>query len=440
MADQPDMMAIGDSMYQGVRSLSFTPKQAPFSPPAQVARALQMHMLVPDLAHPLLFDMEVELRQGGVLDLITHIRDVCLQNLAFWDMNHPWSVHDAFDNVAVGGATIDALHNDTYDMHVQELPRYINQLKDRNISIEALAAAIGDLWYALNSCYTLNPRHLPAQGGQTQVQQAIERQPRYLLVNIGSNEGLFMAGFTGDLTIDTASYLSKIQALAEWLNKMPARTERIMFNSLVRPRFIPNLMPSPEHEMEFPGFEYYAAYGPRIYSTQQDITGEQMAAFDAKIHRLNQDAADLLKQMIGDRLVFVDLYAAGDAADGKHYQGRGLHATAGRQDKTLNNKPITPLLFGGYYGGMAGLDNMHPTVPGYAFIGDQVLAALGSKVRIDKSAAFTNDTLLTNFAGVPTLVAQMELSLLGTFGAFRGKPAVTADTLASNAAGTVGSA
>jgi len=30
MADQPDIMAVGDSMYQGVRSLSFTPKQAPF--------------------------------------------------------------------------------------------------------------------------------------------------------------------------------------------------------------------------------------------------------------------------------------------------------------------------------------------------------------------------------------------------------------------------
>lgn len=440
MADQPDIMAVGDSMYQGVRSLSFTPKQAPFSPPAQVARALGMRMILPDLQHPLLFDMEVELRHGGVLSLITHIRDVCLQNLAFWEIGKPWSVHAAFDNVAVGGATIDALYTDTYDMHLEELPGLISQLNDHNISTQALAAAIGDLWYTLNYCYTLNPCHLPAQASKTQVQQAIERQPRYLLVNIGSNEGLFMAGFTGDLTVDAASYLSKVQNLADQLKRMTSRTEKIVFNSLVRPRFIPNLMPGPEHEMEFPGLEYYPAYGPRIYSTQQHISGEQMAAFDGTIRKLNQDAAGILKGTVGDRLIFADLYAEGDAIDGKHYQGGGLMVSAGGHEKPLNNKPITPLLFGGYYGGLAGLDNMHPTVPGYAFIADTVLAAFGSAARTDKSAAFTNDTLLTSFAGFPTLIAQMELSLLGTFGAFRGKPAVTADTIVSNPPGVSGNA
>jgi hypothetical protein len=87
--------------------------------------------------------------------------------------------------------------------------------------------------------------------------------------------------------------------------------------------------------------------------------------------------------------------------------------------KSLNNKPITALLLG-YYGGFAGLDNMHPTIPGYATIADVVLGALGRSVKTDKAAAHAADTLLNDVKGPPLLVAQAELSLLGLLGVFRG--------------------
>ena len=67
---------------------------------------------------------------------------------------------------------------------------------------------------------------------------------------------------------------------------------------------------------------------------------------------------------------------------------------------------------------------MHPTVPGYAVIADVVLAALGRAERTDKAAAYAADTLLNNLRGLPVLIAEAELSLLGMFGAFRRTPLV----------------
>jgi hypothetical protein len=49
-ADRPAIMAVGDSLYQGVRSLSFTSELALHSPPVQVARSLSLPMTVPDPA------------------------------------------------------------------------------------------------------------------------------------------------------------------------------------------------------------------------------------------------------------------------------------------------------------------------------------------------------------------------------------------------------
>ena len=60
-----------------------------------------------------------------------------------------------------------------------------------------------DLWFALNNCYTLNPRHRNEQRGKSQLDQVADRQPQILLINIGSNEGLFMAGFAGDFSDQT---------------------------------------------------------------------------------------------------------------------------------------------------------------------------------------------------------------------------------------------
>ncbi len=246
--------------------------------------------------------------------------------------------------------------------------------------------------------------------------------PKILLINIGSNEGLFMAGFSGNIGDDARKNVSAIphllQKLADRLKGLPERVERIVFNSLIRPRFIPNLMPSPEQENGYPGDAYYTAYGARIGSTQTSISGDVLKAYDELVSKVNSEAQGVLKEALGDRVVFADLYGKCNDFDGKHYWGRGL--TIPGYDKVLTNKPLTPIPFG-YHGGFAGLDNMHPTVPGYALIADIVLDALGYRtIRTDKAAAYAADTLLNNLWGLPMIFASMELSLVGLSSVFRG--------------------
>ncbi len=421
-SEQPDIMAIGDSMYQGIRSLSLLPAMVQHSAPKQVADAIGMAMTVPDLRQPLLFDLEAELRRGGLLHLVEHIRGVCLENLKSWPLDQPWSQHEAFDNIAVGGAQIASLFEDTYDEYVGQARDLSAKLAGPDLPLRDLATTIGDLWFALNNCYTLNPRHRNEQRGKSQLDQVADRQPRILLINIGSNEGLFMAGFAGDFSDQTLARVTTIPDLlkpvADRLKALPERVERIVFNGLIRPRFIPNLMPSPEHENDFPGDGYYTAYGPRIGSTQTALSGAKVRAFDELIADVNARSQSMLTAALGNRVAFADVYAACPPFDGKHYSGRGL-AIPGRAT-TLSNKPITPIPFG-FFGGFAGLDNMHPTIPGYAVIADVVLAALGrGSVKTDKAAAYAADTLLNNVRGLPLLIAEIELSLIGAFGVFRG--------------------
>jgi lysophospholipase L1-like esterase len=422
---QPDIMAIGDSMYQGIRSLSFLPSMVQHSAPMQVAASLGMTMIAPDLQQPLLFDLEEELRHGGLLNLVKHIRSRCVDNLRFWPAHQPWSQHEAFDNVAIGGAAIASLWDETEQTYFASLSNLTTRLQDQSLGIQELAATIGQLWYALNTCYTLNPRHRPEQANKSQLAQVADRQPRILLINIGSNEGLFMAGFAGDFSTAAQAKLRAVpdlvRQLADRLKALPPRVERIVFNALIRPRFIPNLMPSPDHENDFPGDNYFFAYGPRIGSTQQNISNAQLRAFDDLIADVNQQSRDILKAALGTRVVFADIYTDSLPFDGKHYRHRGLPIPG--RNTPLTNIPITPLPFG-FHGGFTGLDNMHPTVPGYAVIADVVLAALGRAVRTDKAGAYAADTLLNNLRGLPVLIAEAELSLLGMFGAFRRPPLV----------------
>ncbi|HEY6439779.1 MAG TPA: hypothetical protein VIY55_07140 [Acetobacteraceae bacterium] len=54
------------------------------------------------------------------------------------------------------------------------------KLADPNLSLTELATTIDDLWFALNNCYTLNPRHRDEQRGKTQLDQVADPQLQIL--------------------------------------------------------------------------------------------------------------------------------------------------------------------------------------------------------------------------------------------------------------------
>ncbi|MGE0226766.1 MAG: SGNH/GDSL hydrolase family protein [Acetobacteraceae bacterium] len=412
-ADQPEIMAIGDSMYQGVHSLSVAPWMVQHSPPALVARAMGRPMTLPDLKQPLLWDLEQEVRDGGLADMLRNIRAHCSANLQHWRPEVPWSDHEAFDNVAIGGASIASLWEDTDEKYFEQFKTLAATIQNGSPSNSDVLRTLPALWFALSSCYTLNPRHRQEQTRSSQLQQAIDRAPRILLINIGSNDGLFEACFLGDVgptaQARAQGMLSQVRDLAERLKALPPRVDTIVFNGLIQPRFVPNLMPSGAEENEFPGEDYYSVYGPRLTATHLSVGGTELRAYDALIADVNAESRAILEAALGSRLHFADLYAICPPLDGKHFRRRGL-AIPGRRI-TLDNRPLTALI-GGYHGGFASLDNMHPTVVGYAVIADAVLAAVGATQRTDKQAAFDADELLRDFPGWRVLQFQVQTPLI----------------------------
>jgi hypothetical protein len=95
-----------------------------------------------------------------------------------------------------------------------------------------------------------------------------------------------------------------------------------------------------------------------------------------------------------------------DRFDGKHYKDRTLNI----RGRTLKNLPLsgTSADFGG---GLTGLDNMHPTVPGYSLIADAVLAAIqpNNPVTTNKDIMFSRDTLLNN---IPPLLFEKHADVI----------------------------
>lgn len=415
-SEAPDIMAIGDSMYQGIHSMSMPPWMAAQSAPAQVARALGMKMVVPDLSHPLLWDIVTELRNGGIVDIATRLLDICKQNLRHWQPDQPWSEHEAFDNVAIGGAAIEDLWTATYDSKWQDFIRLSEAVRNDALSFPSDARKLVDLWLALSTCYTLNPQHRDEQRHTSQLDQAIQRAPRILLINIGSNEGLFEACFMGEISFATEADVQRMAAtetkinrlveeLADRLRELPGQVKKVVFNGMIRPRFVPNLMPNKAEEPGFPGDEYYGRYGSRLFQASTPIKGDALRSYDALIARVNARSNETLRAALGDRAVFADLYPACPPLDGKHYQGHGIEIH--NPNKTIDNRPITSTLFG-FSGGFTSLDNMHPTIPGYAVMADIVLQALGhTTLTTDKSAALRADHLLNDFPGWNVFTAQV---------------------------------
>jgi hypothetical protein len=286
-------------------------------------------------------------------------------------------------------------------------------------------AAIGELWYTLNTCFTLNPQRRPAQRDKTQIQQVADRKPGLLLVNIGSNEGLFHAAFAGsfdDATLQSVRQIpDKMYALAEELSKLPAEIEQIVFNSLVRPRTASNLMPARNQpgapkDPGYPEDGYYAGYWPSI-GPNIVISGETLRKFDDLIVDVNAQVKSRLAARLGSRLVYVDLYTATTRYDGKHYADRYLRVTPDGEFHRLRDVAINTVLGSLVTGGLTGLDNIHPTVPGYGLIAKAVLSAMGKPAPIDFDQAYKNDSLLRNLP-IGWTISQLELSLLGSFGVF----------------------
>ncbi len=405
----PDMMAIGDSLYQGVRSLTIKRGMCQLSAPALVAEGLGIRhkFSCPDPKHPILIDMERWLRKFPNFGAI---KDDLKTNTDYW-FGKPASPSGRllFENASVASATIKDLYVDSWrtaDDYLKSLP---SDAKKRIKKLDIGDLNLGKIVQALNTRFTLNPSGRASLRDLSQVDLVALRQPKRLLVNIGSNNGLWDIAFEANPN-GKVVFKTELKQLAKRLSELPSRVEHIYFNNLALPRTVPNLMPLPDtvewNEDKKPGADkYYAHYENRFGFGYGRMTGAQLKKLDGHIAKVNEDARAILEAAFDGqaRLHFVDLEELLLSYDSKHQRRTANNVIKLKNRKTITNVMVNASPFGNFRrGGTMGLDGMHPTVVGYGLMAQEVLDTIGQaepdvrRSKVDLDDAFARDKLLTD--------------------------------------------
>lgn len=419
---EPEMMAIGDSLFNGVRSLTIDRALAKLSAVAMVADGLGIRIVNPDYRRPVLLDVEEELRDGVDLDRIW--KNVQRNAQRWIDEEGEWSNKLFFDNISIAGASYQTLHTATAGTARAQATMLAQRLLQSEQVDFALAA---QLYFTLNTAFLLNPSGQPDLDDLTPLEQVASRNPKRLLINIGSNEGIFHTGVTANFTREIQDRIKTIPELARKLGaeiqQQCSPTMKVYFNLLVRPRVIGNLAPRSDHDLfNPPDGGYFDRYINRLGATGR-LSGAQMEKFDQLIDQVNTETKAALSQHLGDRVHFVDIYSLSEEFDVKHYgPSRAINVRRGTSTIGLSNLPLSVFpIFGGFrHGGLFSLDNMHLTTVGYALmanrIGAAIAAAEGLDFRaIDPQESYEDDTLLQD---IPCNIGSLAflLSFLGVFG------------------------
>ncbi len=451
VADQPvpEMMAIGDSLFNGVRSLTMTRRLAELSVPAMVAGGLGLAgaFRTPDYPEdrPILFDLEEVLRRR--LDF-GDLRAAIIANAEAWLADMPrWSEHMFFDNIAIAGADVSNLQQDHAASFREQIPNLLNKVKSQSsIPFDT----VFDLFYAINAAFLLNPSRDPDLDHATPVELVALRKPRRLLVSIGSNEGLFSGGFLCSYTGGIEAQIKRIPELMSTLavemrqRFVPGTVPHIYFMKLIRPRTLANLMtedldtpPSETYSEKFARGQilcteylpnYHGQFLGGLLSGGRSLDPTTMKRFDDAILEANNQVEEKVTAIFAEsrhHVHFVDTYTLSTKHDCKHGCEHDGHATRivvdGRgTERRLTNLPLATTFGGFRQGGLFGLDNMHPSTVGYAIFANAVLSAIHqaeggpTPVPVSLDQAFRNDTLLNNLPNLT--MTNLFLSIVGTIG------------------------
>lgn len=406
---RPDAMAIGDSLFNGVRSLSINRKMAHWSPVAQTTRAFGWDTALPDYPREVLFHAENELREGLSW---SRFRGNALDNAGWWlKEGQQWSSRRFFDNISIAGAAFGDLTGWRYASSLQKAHQEFEALSgETGLNGNALSALV-NLWINLNISFLLNPSQNDEVAELSALEQVASRRPKRLFINIGSNEGVFRLGIQADFGEETRAGIEKIPELAtilaETLKEQCEEVEQIYFNLLIRPRVIGNLWTRLDFDEDYPKDDYYTSYIGRLGNIG-GISGPEMEEADALLADINQQTVENMTAILGDRIHFVDIYSLADRFDGKHRgNARMIKVRVGddlADDDTirLSNLPYSANPGGFRHGGIFSLDNMHLTHVGYALMAEEMVRQANKAEGLDvlapvsRQAAFEADTLLQN--------------------------------------------
>jgi hypothetical protein len=280
-----EMMAIGDSLYNGVRSLTISAQLAQWSVPAQVARALNIPFTVPDYPRNVVIDIEHWLR---IFPDIAGVAEDVAANINFWlSKPKPPSNAVTFDNLSIASTT----YSDMYSRTWQTAENEIVQLQQTYGShLTDLGGPLGALFFAFNTRFILNPTGDTNKPAQSPLDIIAERKPSRLLVSIGSNNGLWSICFDATVGGFGPQDMSDMQELVKRLAGLPQDVKHIYVNALALPSTVSNLMPIPDNAINTkpgPG-KFFTNYENSFGFKYGTLSGDQIAALNTKIADVNE--------------------------------------------------------------------------------------------------------------------------------------------------------
>ncbi len=392
---QPEMMAIGDSLHNGVRSMTIDRDLAKWSIPAQVANALGIPFAIPDYPRNVVVELERWLRAFPDIGFIE--RDVA-DNVQFW-LTQPRSPSGLteFDNIAIASTNFDEMTTRSWRTAQFEIDRLVGQY---GANIGKLGAQMADLYFAFNTRFILNPSGDPATPAETPMQTVARRKPKRLLVSIGSNDGLWEICFDASPNGFGAGAFTALRNFFAALRALPPEVEHIYFNALALPSTVSNLMPIPDYAENHkpPPGTYYANYENRFGLTYGTLDAAGMKLVDDRIAQAN--AAIRAEAQKDPRIHIVPIDEMLKKYDRKHDAAASVVVSAG--GKTFSNVMLEagPWPLPSFRtGGLQGLDGMHPTIVGYALMAREALESIRQHEGVvapapNLDAAYSSDTLL----------------------------------------------
>ena len=404
-AMRPPVMAIGDSLLNGMRSATINAELARLSVPALVARALsEDDMFVPP-SYPdhVLIDLEAEMRRldfplGALPWLRGVTKRVRANALAWLDDEHVLAQTVHFDNLAIAGAETEHLFARKLGQVKADLTRWrptIDQVEDPRRWPGKGVDLIG-LHMAINTRFLLDPADTGLFDGMAPIDLVEARQPYRLLVNIGPNHGLIdltQAGSwdprDGGVHNQLNELPDKIAAFAPYLKNLGAGVRYIYFNNLPKPSTVPNLMPvhGDDHDRRTRPGMLFDGYENRLggLNDYRVYAKAEMREIDKFVSAINARVAEVLKQAFGDddRLRIFDFQAAFNRYDYKHLPRKALRLKrphTNHPNRTYGNnafhvggvfgRAVWP---GAQAGGLGSLDNHHPSTLGYTVMARHLL-------------------------------------------------------------------
>jgi hypothetical protein len=296
--------------------------------------------------------------------------------------------------------------------------------------------ALPKIFFAENSSFVLNPTAHECIDDMTAIDQVLLRQPKRLLVNVGSNSGIFTFLYTGqpiDAYCGDANFtygrdvyehkryvsirqtggdefLTQMDVLLDKLVAEGSGIDHVYVMGHLRPSTIANLKPVGGQSP--PGLgKYYARYRIDFApSGSRTVSGAQVEAADKFMREINEELRKRVvarNGMTKTKFIYVDIDPMADSLDYTHSGDEAHRITVTAQDLPglgqrkvfLDNRVLKfsteqLVLDNGEVagqrieqGGVFSIDNLHPTVIGYAALAAEVLKAIRATEGVGPDAA-----------------------------------------------------